>query len=71
MLIWSNLVCTVRCSLVLVYSQDEVKLSIQQSKDAILTELILVAVWTVLVFQFLINLRVHEDASCIQGKNKG
>ena len=55
----------------MVYSQDEVKLSIQQSKDAILTELILVAVWTVLVFQFLINLRVHDDASCIQGKNKG
>jgi hypothetical protein len=34
------------------------KISVQQSKDAILTELIQAAVWTVLVFQFLIDLRV-------------
>ena len=55
----------------MVYSQDDVKLSIQQSKDAILTELILAAVWTVLVFQFLIDLRVMTMHLAFRARLRG
>jgi len=50
---------------------EQVKMSIQQaSKQFILTELILAAVWCVLVFQFL-DIKGNDDASCIQGTIKG